>query len=541
MRLQFLLYTLLYLFLAPVVSLANISVTTLFSNSMVLQRDQLVPVWGKGANREQVTVTFNGQTKTATTSNGTWKVVLDSMKAGGPYTMTIKGNNTITITDIYMGEVWQCGGQSNMDTRVSYYPHYSGIQNSYKNPKLRYYTLRQSRANVDGYTTTNVWVKCDNSSAIGGLSCLGFFFGKEIKEKLGDDIAVGLIVTAVGGTRIASWLDPATAAEHPELIQQDPDTPPASMYNAWVAPVEGCAMRGLIWMQGENDRTSGQQVYYEERFEWLIEGWRRAWGAGDFPFYYVQLANGYGAKQTSPGESSSDNVIREAQRLALTFPNTSMVVAIDALGAGDSLHFSNKELIGKRLSLIARARNYGEDTLCYASPMFQSMNIDGDTIRLTFTDIGSGLTTSDGKPPTSFAVAGSDNEWYWATTARIDGKTIILTCRDVSSPKNVRYAYASNPVTNLYNNEGLPASPFTTEGNQLPVPVIRQTAPARQMAPVTAKPFSTGNYGIFLANGQRVNGQTVPDNRLVITATEKVTTKQITTNRAVRSTTGRNP
>ena len=159
MRLSLFLFPLPYLFLVPDVSLANISVTTLFSNSMVLQRNQLVPVWGKGANGEQVTVTFNGQTKTTTTAgNGTWKVVLDSMKAGGPYTMTIKGNNTITITDIYMGEVWQCGGQSNMDTRVSYYPHYSGIQNSYKNSKLRYYTLRQSRANVDGYTTTNVWL-----------------------------------------------------------------------------------------------------------------------------------------------------------------------------------------------------------------------------------------------------------------------------------------------------------------------------------------------------------------------------------------------
>ncbi len=183
---------------------ANVSVTTLFSNSMVLQRNTTVPIWGKGSSGEIVTVQFNGQTKTATTSSsGKWKVILDPMPEGGPYTMTIKGNNTISITDVYMGEVWQCGGQSNMDTRVGYYPHYSSIQNSYNNSMLRYYTMRQSSANKDGYTTTNVWATCTNATNISRLSCLGFFFGKELQAKLGSKVAVGLIVSAVGGTKIA--------------------------------------------------------------------------------------------------------------------------------------------------------------------------------------------------------------------------------------------------------------------------------------------------------------------------------------------------
>lgn len=293
-------YPLLMLLGAPPAS-ANVSVTTLFSNSMVLQRNQPVPVWGKGAVNEKVTVSFNGQTKSTTTSGKeTWRITLDPMKEGGPFTMTIRGNNTITITDVYMGEVWQCGGQSNMDTRVSYYPHYSSIQNSYKNPMLRFYTLRQSRADADGFTTANVWEKCNSGATIGKCSCLGFFFGKEISEKLGSSIALGLVVTAVGGTRIASWLDPEVAAANPQITSQDPATVPASMWNAWVAPIAGCAMRGVVWMQGENDRTSGQQAYYEERFKLLINGWRKAWQIGDFPFYYVQLTNGYGATQTTP-------------------------------------------------------------------------------------------------------------------------------------------------------------------------------------------------------------------------------------------------
>lgn len=468
-------FAFLFFLVSALVVNANVSVTTLFSNSMVLQRNTSVPIWGKGSSNESVTVTFNGQTKTTTTSSsGIWKVVLDPMIEGGPYTMTIKGKNTITITDIYMGEVWQCGGQSNMDTRVSYYPGYSSIQSSYNNLMLRYYTERQGSDDKDGFTTTNVWKTCTNSTNNGALSCLGFFFGKELQSKLGNKIAVGLIVSAVGGTKIAQWLDPVSVAANPQIATQDASVVPGDMYDAWITPIIGCAMRGTVWMQGENDRASGQQVFYEERFKLLINGWRKVWGIGDFPFYYVQLANGYGAKQTAAGENATDMVIREAQRLALSLPNTAMVVAIDVLGSGDSLHFSNKQLVGQRLSLIPRARDYGENSLVYAGPMYQSMTVNGNKISITFRDIGGGLVTSDGKAPTSFAIAGNDKKWYWATTSEIQGNVINLTCSSISSPKYVRYAYASNPVTNLYNKEGLPASPFTTEGNQLPVSINNQ-------------------------------------------------------------------
>ncbi|NLE01606.1 MAG: sialate O-acetylesterase, partial [Fibrobacter sp.] len=342
----------------------------------------------------------------------------------------------------------------------------------------------------------------------------GFFFGKEIKEKLGDKVPVGLIVTAVGGTKVAQWLDPASVSANPQIATQDASTAPGTMYNAWIAPVAGCAMRGVVWMQGENDRTSGQQVYYEERFKLLINGWRKVWGMGDFPFYYVQLANGYGAKQTTPGETATDMIIREAQRLALSLPNTAMVVAIDALKAGDSLHFSNKELIGKRLALIPRAREYGESTLVYAGPMYQSMSISGNKITIKFRDIGGGLVTSDGKDPVSFAIAGSDKKWYWATSAQIDGDCIHLSCSNVSSPKYVRYAYASNPVTNLYNKEGLPASPFTTEGNQLPVGVVTDISQPYQNS--TASRINICKDGVFLPNGQSVSGKVLPVNNLFI-------------------------
>ncbi len=262
-------------------------------------------------------------------------------------------------------------------------------------------------------------------------------------------------------------------------------------------------MRGTVWMQGENDRTSGQQVYYEERFKLLINGWRKQWGIGDFPFYYVQLANGYGAVQTTAGENATDMVIREGQRLALALPNTGMVVAIDVLKAGDSLHFSNKQLAGQRLALIPRARDYGEKNLVYSGPMYESMTINGNKISLRFRDIGGGLVTNDNKAPTSFAVAGSDKKWFWATSAEIQGDMIILSCNDVASPKYVRYAYASNPATNLYNKEGLPACPFTTEGNQLSP--ITSVSPKRLV--VNSGNCSHDNSFVYSVNalGQVVN------------------------------------
>jgi len=476
---------LLLVTVAVMTARANVTVSNLFSNSMVLQRNTTVPIWGKAGSSESVTVTFNGQTKTTTAgSSGVWKVNLDPMAEGGPYTMTIKGSSTVTITDIYMGEVWHCAGQSNMDTRVSYYPHYKTIQNSYNNKMLRFYTMRQSSANKDGYTTNQVWKTCTSSANIGGLSCLGFFFGKELVAALNDKVAVGLIVSAVGGTRIAQWLDPAAVAANPQIATQDASLTPGGLYDAWIAPIAGVAMAGTIMAHGENDRTSGQQVYYEERFKLLINGWRKVWGIGDFPFFYLQLPNGYGAQQTTAGESASDIIIREAQRLTLALPNTAMTVAIDALKSGDSIHFSNKELVGKRMSLIPRALLYEESSLVYKSPMYESMTISGNKISIKFRDIGGGLVTNDNKAPTSFAIAGSDKKWYWATTSEISGDLINLTCSNVSEPKFVRYAYASNPVTNLYNKEGLPASPFTTEGNQLPVSIVNQSEHCLNIKPI---------------------------------------------------------
>lgn len=328
-----------------------------------------------------------------------------------------------------------------------------------------FFTLRQSSANKDGFTTNQVWKSCVSSANTGSLSCLGFFFGKALQEKL-DTVAVGLIVTAVGGTTIASWLDPVSLSAHTDIAQNDASA--GTMYAAWVAPVVGCAIKGTVLIQGEQDRPAALAPYYKDRFPLLINGWRKAWGVGDFSFYWLQLAN-YGTLQTtaaSGGGTTAD--IREVQRLGLSLSSTGMAVAIDI---GDSLHFGNKQEGGRRLSLIARARDYGENTLVYSGPLFVSASVASSKIHCRFIHTGSGLATRDNKTPSGFAICGADKQWVWGD-AVVHGDTVTVSSAQVPTPLYVRYAFAGNPVCNLTNKEGLPASPFTTEGPQLIVPVV---------------------------------------------------------------------
>ena len=320
---------------------------------MVLQREMPLAVWGTASSGEQVTVTIGSQTKTvATPASGTWTMKLDPMPAGGPYVMTVKGTNTVTLNDVYVGEVWQAAGQSNMDTRLNYteYPNLAGEISKANYPLLRYYTLRQP-----GQTTT--WEIVSPSTA-GALSALAYFFGKEIQQKSG--LAVGLVVTAVGGTTIASWLDPATLTAHPEVTDSDR----GGMWRSWVAPVAGFGIRGTIWIQGEQNTNSSDAASYGQRFKWLIGGWRAAWGQGDFPFIFAQLSNIHAA-QTDPNNTSYVAVVREGQRMALAVPGTAMSVNLD-IGVANSWHFPNKPEAGHRLALPARATVYGETDLVYS-------------------------------------------------------------------------------------------------------------------------------------------------------------------------------
>lgn len=462
---------------------------------MVLQRGMPVPVWGTASSGEQVTVSIASQSKSVSTpASGKWTVKLDSMPAGGPYTMTVKGTNTVTLDDVYVGEVWQAAGQSNMDTRLNY-TEYSSLASEITKanyPLLRYYTIRQP-----GQTTT--WVVVSPSTA-GPLSALAYYFGKEIQQKTG--LAVGLVVTAVGGTTIASWMDPGTLSAHPEITNSDR----GGMWNSWVAPVVGYAIRGTIWIQGEQNTNASDGPSYGERFNWLIRGWRAAWGQGDFPFYFGQLSNIHGT-QTDPNNTSSVATVREGQRMALALSGTAMGVNLD-IGSSSSWHFPNKPESGHRLALPARAKLYGEPDLVYSGPLYLSKSISGNKVTLTFDHVGGGLVAKDGGALKGFAIAGATGAWVWGD-ATISGNTVVVSSASVSAPTRVRYAWGDNPVSSLYNKEGLPASSFTTESPDLPASTAGGTGGAGGGG-------ATGNGGTngpadggISSNGGRTGGSPV--------------------------------
>lgn len=444
---------------------ANVSVTKTFSDHMVLQRDQPFPIWGKAAAGEKVSVTLGNRSQSATTAaNGQWKVQFDPMPAQGPLTLVMKGNNTVTVTDVYLGDVWQVAGQSNMDTRLGFYPDLADSVRKANDPLLRYFTTRQPGQTIGGQ---NPWLSVSPTTA-GELSATGYFFGKEIRRASG--VAVGLVVTAVGGTTITQWMDPATLAGNPSITNADK----GGMWDTWVTPVAGYGIKGTVWIQGEQNCNATDAPLYGDRFALLIQGWRKAWGQGDFPFYFGQLSSTSGTP--APDELSHVAQVREGQRMGLRQPQTAMTVNFD-IGAGD-WHYPNKPEAGRRLSLVARALSYGEKSLPYSGPMLLSKSIAGNQVKLRFAHAEGGLVAKGGKLA-GFAIASAAGNWMWGD-AVIRGDSVIVSHPSIPNPTKVRYAWSNRPEASLLNQAGLPASPFTTESPEL---TVRIEALERNISP----------------------------------------------------------
>ena len=323
---------------------ANVS-SVLFQSNMVLQQGMSVPVFGKASAGESVTVIFRGQSRsTKTESNGSWKVNLDPLEAGGPFDMTIKGNNTLTLTNVMVGEVWMCAGQSNMAISMNKL----GGQNKEEASKANY-------PNVRIISMLSKWTAM-TSAAVGGTPALPYYFGKELYTTL--KVPVGLIVGAKGGTEIEKWL------------------PDGECYNNHIKPVLPFAIRGIIWYQGETDARWDDNVKnYKSRFFDLIPTYRKNWGQGDIPFFYVQISS-YGSPEKDPNAASRLAIIRDIQTEALSFPNTAMASTID-IGDTDWL-FVNKWDVGKRLALPVRYLVYNvKQDSAYSGPMINSCKREG--------------------------------------------------------------------------------------------------------------------------------------------------------------------
>lgn len=427
---------------------ATVATGAVFGSHMVLPRDQPIPVFGTAASGEAVSVTLGSQTRTTTAANGTWRLDLDAMPAGGPYTFTLKGINTVTYTDVMVGEVWHCAGQSNMDTRLNYSEYdFADSIASANYPLLRYITMRQPGQTIK-------WQNVSPTTA-GSMTATGYFFGRNLLDNL-EGVAVGIVNTSVGGTVIKEWMDPVTVAATADLKN---DTTAGDLYTAWVKPVEGFGVSGTVWLQGENDASSSA-LYgaYNRRLEALVKGWRKAWGAPRMPFVVVGLCH-KGALQTAVGESSNQAAVRESQRQVTdTMANTWLSVAVD-LGADATWHHPQKPELGRRLGALVRGAIHGRTGFVHSSPRPVGCFFRGTTIAVPWDARGGGLELSSGSSPIGFAVAGSDGKWSWASTAALKGDTVFLTT-SLAAPTQVEFAWANQPIMNLTNADGLPASPF---------------------------------------------------------------------------------
>ncbi len=483
---------------------ADVTLPAVLGSNMVLQQGKPVRVWGKADAGEKVSVALAGQTaSTVAGADGRWLLNIEPPAAGGPYELTISGKNTILLTNILVGEVWVCSGQSNMEWPVRAANDGNVEIAAAKFPKLRLFSVTKATSLEPLNDCKGSWVEC-SPETVPNFSAVGYFFGRELFNKL--DVPVGLIHTAWGGTPAEAWTTRGTVANDDMLkpIEQraanaltnlpqaerryqmalsewheaakqakaegkpappqprapmSPKNPgfPGTLYNAMIHPLVPFSIRGAIWYQGE--ANAGRAFQYRTLLPAMIGDWRKAFDQGDFPFLIVQLAN-FQQTKAEPGESTWAE-LREAQTLtAANVPNCGQALAID-IGAADDIHPRNKQEVGRRLALAALAKTY-QQQLEYSGPWYAGNDREGSTIRLRFQHIGGGLTAKGGEKLTGFAIAGADKKFYWAD-ARIDGDTVIVSCEKVAEPVAVRYAWADNPRCNLYNRAGLPAVPFRTD------------------------------------------------------------------------------
>ena len=496
---------LLALALAPALLRAELKLPAIIGDHMVLQQKQANPIWGWDTPGTKVTVTFAGQTHTGTAgADGKWTVKLAAVPANAmPQTIGIAGTNRITVQDVLVGEVWMCSGQSNMGFKLN--SDWNGdLEAAASNlPNLRLISVPQVGTQELKDDFKGAW-KASTPESARAFTAVGFLFGRYIHQAIG--VPVGLIDNAWGGSAAEAWIrrttmDSAerfkslmetTAAREVDLQsdkgraataaalakwkveaekaraekKQAPRAPvdwltgnarPGNIFAGVVHPTLGYGIRGVIWYQGESN--AGRAHEHADLFPFLIQQWRKEWGQGDFPFYWVQLAD-FKAEKAEPGDSDWAE-LRETQTKTLRLPNTGQAVIID-LGEGRDIHPRNKHDVAARLVRWALAKDYGMK-VPYRSPEYQGVTFAGNKATVTIDCFGSTLYAFDVDEARGFAVCGADRVWHWAKGKVIAPNKVEVWSDRVAAPVAVRYAWADNPVCNLYSKDGLPVTPFRTD------------------------------------------------------------------------------
>ena len=458
---------------------AEVWLPGVFSDNMVLQRERPVPVWGWADPGEKVTVTFAGQTKTAAADkNGKWMVRLDAMKPSAKgQTLVVTSDRTTkkkspVFSDVLVGEVWICSGQSNMEWLVRQSEGADeASQRAKKYSQIRFLTVPRTESAVPLREVNAKWVTC-SPETVAKCSGVAFFFGERLHKDL--NVPIGLIVSSWGGSGIRSWMPSESFSQFPYTKKEAvlaaknkpaPAVPPiekvavkgrtqSAMFNGMIAPLIPYAMRGVIWYQGESNGLDG--MGYRDMTEAMLTSWRNRWGDDPFPFYYVQICTFFWY-----GTDYHLLDMWEAQTACLKIPNTGMVTTSD-ISQPWTWHPRNKFDVGNRLALWAMAKDYGKKNIICSGPMYTSVKFAGNKAIVTFDHAAKGLKSLDGKPLTNFMLSGKDKVFYNAE-ATIDGDTVMVTSKEVPKPVAARCGWVQTSESNLGNSAGLPVMPFRTD------------------------------------------------------------------------------
>jgi sialate O-acetylesterase len=497
------LFVILLLFFFRVSNAQELKIPAIFSDNMVLQQKSNVPVWGWDAPGKviQVTGSWNNKTVKAVTDNtGKWMLKLSTSSAGGPYTLTINGEKSIAFQNVMIGEVWICSGQSNMEMPMSGWGIQT-VQNSEnvikqasEYPNIRLFNEERKIATTPQSDCSGHWVNSSPES-VATFSAVGYFFGLELYKRL--NIPVGLIMTTWGGTPSEAWTSAEEISKYSDFksqiayltnhdqhiidsikfikdladwkykidvdITKMPVYPfnksaiyasyPSVLFNGMINPLIPFAVKGAIWYQGESNVNDAK--LYGQIFPAMVKCWRSLWNQGDFPFYYVQIA------PFDYGSDAHSELLREAQLKSLkTIPNSGMAVTMD-IATIKGIHPPNKEAVGKRLANWALAKDYGIKDVAVSGPIYTRMMIEDQKIRLYFDYAKKGLEAIGGEL-TNFEIAGNDHKFFPAM-AVIENNTVVVSNFAVPEPIAVRYGWSNTATPNLFNTEGLPASPFRTD------------------------------------------------------------------------------
>lgn len=441
--------------------LSNVSLPNFFSDNMVLQRNSTVKFWGWANPNEEIKIkpSWNNEAYTTKATNqATWSINIPTPKEGGPYAVSIKGYNEITLKNILIGEVWLCSGQSNMEMSVAW-----GIKNGEEeaqkanHPTIRFFTVPKLTASSPQINLPGKWEEC-SPKTMRNFSAVAYFFATRLQEEL-KNVPIGLINSSWGGSPAEVWIDEETIKNNATLndaakkISENEWSPtkPAQTFNAMIHPLIGFQMAGVLWYQGESNVGS---TVYDQTLSSLISSWRKAWKS-DFPFYYVQIA-----PYDDGNEHFASVELRNAQRKVLhQTKNTGMVVISD-VGDTKDIHPKDKKSVGIRLANLALSYNYKTNSNLANGPLFKELKIEKNKIFITF-DFAEGLHFKH-KNNNQFEIAAADGIFHIAK-ASIKNNQIVVHSDQVKQPVKVRFAWQNQAESEMFNQANLPASSFLSE------------------------------------------------------------------------------